>query len=335
MPLRSCFQGRPAAAALPGRAAILVASVLLAAGLPVAHAQPGFPVTVESCGTPLTFDAPPQRAVVHDLNMSEIVFALELQPRIVGLTGITGWYTTTPEFDAARGDIPELAPRYPSMENLLSADPDFFFAGWYYGMEPGGEVTPETLAAFDIPVYVLSESCVHLHDDRPDVSMDTLYTDVNAIAAIFGVAQRADTLIADWQARVDAVSDAVAERPAPRVFLFDSGEEQPFTAGRYAMPTALIEAAGGVNIVGDVDMSWGRVGWETIGERDPEFIILLDYGDGGRGLIDFLEAHPVMSATTAVREGRYVALQYAEFTPGPANIDAIETIARAMHADAF
>ena len=40
-----------------------------------------FPVTVESCGRTLTFDAAPQRAVVHDLNMSEIMFALELQPR--------------------------------------------------------------------------------------------------------------------------------------------------------------------------------------------------------------------------------------------------------------
>lgn len=319
----------------PLAAAMAGAGLLLAAGLPTAHAQPGFPVTVESCGTPVTFAAPPERAVVHDLNMSEIVFALELQSSVVGLTGITGWYKTTPAFDAARGDIPELAPRYPTVENLLSVDPDFFFAGWYYGMEPGGEVTPETLAAFDIPVYVLTESCVHLHDDRPDVSMETLYTDVRAIAAVFGVPDRAEALIAGWQARVDAIADAVAGRPAPRVFLFDSGEEQPFTAGRYAMPTALIAAAGGANIVSDVDMSWGRVGWETVGERDPEFIVLLDYGDGGQGLIDFLEAHPVMSVTTAVREGRYVALQYGEITPGPANLAAIEKMARAMHADAF
>ena len=316
---------------------MLAAAIPVCAGLfiPSAQAQTGFPVTVDSCGSPVTFDAPPTRAVVHDLNMSEIVFALELQESIVGLTGITGWYTTTPEFDALRGDIEELAPRYPTLENLLSADPDFFFAGWYYGMEPGGEVTPESLAGFDIPVYVLTESCVHLHDDRPDVSMDTLYTDVRAIAAIFGVPDRAEALIAGWQERIDAVAAAVDANPPVRVFLFDSGEEQPFTAGRYAMPTALITAAGGENIVADVDMSWGRVGWETVGERDPEVIILLDYGDGGQGLIDFLEAHPVMSATTAVQESRYVALQYAEFTPGPANVDAIETIARTLHPEAF
>ncbi|WP_333835099.1 ABC transporter substrate-binding protein [Rubrimonas sp.] len=305
---------------------LLAALFVAAGGVASAH-----PVTVENCGRALRFEAPPERAVAHDINMAEIMFALELQPRIVGLTGITGWYKTTPEFDAARGDIPELAARNPSLENILSADPDFLFAGWYYGMQPGGEVTPDTLAPFGVPVYVLSESCVHLDQGRPDVSMDTLYGDVRAIATIFGVEDRAEVLIAEWEARVEA---ARRETTSPlRVFLYDSGDEQPFTAGRFAMPTALIEAAGGRNVIDDVAMSWGRVGWETVGERDPEFIIVLDYGeDGGAGLIAFLEAHPVMSTVAAVRNGRFLPLKYSEITPGPANIGAIEKLAAALAA---
>ncbi len=294
-----------------------------------------YPVTVESCGQPLTFEAAPRRAVVHDLNMSEIMFALELQPRIVGLTGITGWYKTTPEFDKARGDLPELAPKHPTVENLLSADPDFFFAGWYYGMKPGGEVTPETLAAFDIPVYVLTESCVHIDKTRPDVTLETLYGDVRNIGAIFGIAEKAEGLIRGWEARVAAIEAKIRGREALRVFLFDSGDDKPFTAGRFAMPTILIQAAGGVNIMRDLETSWGRVGWESVGERNPEFIILLDYGDGGQGLIDFLEAHPVMAETEAVKQRRYLPLQYGEITPGPANIAAIEKLAKALYPDAF
>lgn len=301
-----------------------IAAFCLLAGPALAH-----PVTVDSCGRSLTFDAPPARAVVHDINMAEIMFALALQPRIVGLTGVTGWYKTTPDFESARGDIPELAAKNPSLENILSANPDFLFAGWYYGMQPGGEVTPDALAPFDIPVYELSESCIHIDKSRPDVSMDTLYGDVRAIAAIFGVPERAEALIEGWQARI-----AAARRDAPeplRVFLYDSGDEQPFTAGRFAMPTALIAAAGGRNVLDDVAMSWGRVGWEAVGERDPEFIIVLDYGeDGGAGLIAFLQAHPVMSTVTAVREGRFLPLKYSEITPGPANIGAVEKLAAAL-----
>lgn len=88
-----------------------------------------FPVTIDSCGTPVTFTQAPKRAVIHDLNMSEMAFALGLQDRIVGLTGITGWYKMTPEFKHQMGSIPELAPKYPSLETLLAANPDFFFAG--------------------------------------------------------------------------------------------------------------------------------------------------------------------------------------------------------------
>ena len=306
--------------------AALLAALCLAPAMAQAH-----PVTLDNCGRAVTFDAAPERAVVHDINMAEIMFALELQPRMAGVTGITGWYKTTPEFEAARGAIPELAPKYPTMENLLAVEPDFFFAGWYYGIQPGGEVTPETLATFGVPVWVLTESCVHLDRDRPDVSMETLYGDVRAIATIFGVEDRAAALIAEWEARIAAVADETEGAQPTRVFLYDSGEDQPFTAGRFAMPTALIEAAGGTNVMDDVDMSWGRVGWEAVGERDPEFIIVLDYGeDGGAGLIAYLEAHPVMSQTSAVRNDRYLALKYAEITPGPANIGAVEKIARAL-----
>ena len=96
-----------------------------------------------------------------------------------------------------------------------------------------------------------------------------------------------------------------------------------------------VAAAGGINVMRNIETSWGRVGWEAVGEQDPEFILLLDYGDGGQGLIDFLQAHPVMSQTTAVLNHRYLALEYGEITPGPANIDAIEKIAKALYPHAF
>ncbi|WP_027133795.1 ABC transporter substrate-binding protein [Geminicoccus roseus] len=299
-------------------------------------AASGFPVTVESCGQPLTFEAAPQRAVVHDQNIAEIMFALDLQKHMVGLTGITGWYKMTPEFSQAMGDIPELAPKYPTMENLLAVDPDFFFAGWYYGMNPGGEVTPDTLGVRDVPVYVLTESCIHVDKEQPAASLATLYTDVENIGAIFGRKEDADRLVKGWKERVGTVAEAVADAQPVEVFLYDSGEDKPFTAGRYAMPTAIIQAAGGRNVMDDVETSWGTVSWEAVIERDPAFIVLVDYDAGGwEKSWAFLESHPATANLTAVKEKRYLPLRYGEITPGPANIEAIEKLARALHPDAF
>ena len=154
----------------------------------------GFPVTVDSCGQPLTFTAAPKRAVVHDMNMSEMAFALGLQPSMVGVTGITGWYKATPEFKKQQGNIPELAPKYPTLENLLAANPDFFFAGWNYGMKVGGDVTPQTLGKYNIKTLVLSESCIHVDKTRPRASMDLLYGDMLKLGKIFGRAEQAGKL---------------------------------------------------------------------------------------------------------------------------------------------
>jgi iron complex transport system substrate-binding protein len=309
-----------------------LSTLLLALSSALCAAQT-FPVTVDSCGEPLTFAAPPKRALIHDLNMTDMALALHLNSQMVGVSGITGWYKTGPEFKAALGNIPEIAPKYPTLENVLSVNPDFFFAGWNYGMKVGGEVTPTTLAKYNIKTLVLSESCIHVNKQRPAASMDLLYTDFIKLGTIFGKEAQAKATVAQWKTRLAKLTPASASKDT-RVFLYDSGDDKPFTAGKYAIPTAMIEAAGGRNIMADLDTSWGTTSWETVAARNPQFLVLLDYQDGNgvSKLLQFLQSHPAMKETDAVKNKRYVALRYAELTPGPANIEAIEKIAKAMAA---
>ncbi|SES22753.1 ABC transporter substrate-binding protein [Rhizobium sp. NFR03] len=312
----------------------LLLTALLAVAASAAHA---FPVTVDSCGQALTFDAAPKRAVVHDINMAKMAFALGLQPQMVGVTGISGWYKLDDAFRREQGAIPELAPKYPTLENLVAVEPDFFFAGWYYGMKPGGDVTPETLAPHGIKTLVLTESCVHLDKARPAASMDLLYTDVEKLGVIFDRKPQANALIEGWKAELASIEAKVTPNDATRVLLYDSGEDKPFTAGKFAIPTAMISAAGGVNIMSDMETSWGTTDWETVAMRNPQFLVLLDYqtDTGYRKLLDFLKRHPAMKETDAVKNERFVALRYEELTPGPDNIAAIGKIARALHPEAF
>lgn len=294
-------------------------------------------VTVESCGEPLTFDTTPERIVVHDINMTEMAFALGLQDKMVGVTGITGWYKTNASFDEMRGDIPELAPKYPTVENLIAVEPDMFFAGWYYGMQPGGEVTPDTLAPFDIKTLVLSESCVHQHEGRPEASMDLLFDDMVRLGKIMDVEDRAQALVDGWKTQLSDLESLTEGVKRPRVFLLDGPADAPFTSGRYAIVDAMIQAAGGDSVTNDMDTSWGRSSWEAVAASNPEFLVLLDYAEGQSAAETFayLQEHPVMQFTDAVQNERWVGLAYEELTPGPANIDAIETMARAMHPGLF
>ena len=58
---------------------------------------------------------------------------------------------------------------------------------------------------------------------------------------------------------------------AVEVLLYDSGQDQPFTSGRYAAPEQIICEAGGANVMHDVADSW-----TTIKHRR---IFVLDYVD--------------------------------------------------------
>lgn len=310
-------------------AALLVGTFLAGAAL-------AEPVTVRSCNRDVTFDKAPERAVSNDVNLTEMMLALKLQDRMVGYTGISGWKTLDEKLREGVKELPELSPKYPSKEVLLGANADFYFAGWNYGMKVGGEVTPETLAPFGIKVYELTESCIFvMQKNKP--TMDDMFVDLLNLGKIFRVEDRAEALVAGYRKQLAEIQAKIGHVDMPtRVFVYDSGEEKPFTSGRYGIPTALIEAAGGINVMEDVEKSWTEVSWEPVIEKNPEAIIIVDYGQvTAAQKIAFLKGNPAFKNIDAVKNDRFVVLPYVEATPGPRNIEAIATLAKAFHPNAM
>ena len=190
--------------------------------------------TVKSCERSVTFDKVPERAVSNDVNLTEMMLVLGLADHMVGYTGISGWKTLDEEMRAGVEQLPELSAKYPSKETLVGADADFFFAGWNYGMKVGGEVTPETLAPFGIKVYELTESCAHVMR-KGKASIADMYADLLNLGTIFDIEERAKNLVQGYKADLEnfKMSLKTADESL-RVFVYDSGEDTPFTAGRYA-----------------------------------------------------------------------------------------------------
>jgi iron complex transport system substrate-binding protein len=286
--------------------------------------------TVRSCNRTVTFDAPPERAVSNDVNLTEMMLVLGLADRMIGYTGISGWKTLDEEMTAGVEELPELSAKYPSKEVIVGADADFFFAGWNYGMKVGGEVTPETLEPFGVQVYELTESCTHIMETEK-ASIDMMYADLMNLGTIFGVEDKAAELVDGYRAELAAFTSELKTGEPLRVFVYDSGEDTPFTAGRYAMPTALIEAAGGVNIMDDFKKSWATVTWEEVVERNPEVVMIVNYGEvTAEQKREFMMSNPAFADLDAVKNDRFVTLEYVEATPGPRNIQAIKTLAEAF-----
>ncbi len=304
----------------------LTLAIILAASSAMAH-----PVTIKSCNREVTFDSVPKAAVSNDVNLTEMMLVLGLSDRMAGYSGISGWKTLDEKIRAGVKELPELSKRYPGKEVLIGAGTDFYFAGWNYGLKVGGEVTPETLAPFGIKVYELTESCIHV-GAKAKASINDMYNDLRNLGLIFDVSDRAQKLIASYKGELAAFSASLNKGAKPvRVFVYDSGEKTPLTAGRYAMPNALIEAAGGVNIMGDFEKSWASVSWEAVIDRNPEVIVIINYGKvSAEQKRQFMLTNPAFAQIDAVKNNRFVTLQYVEATPGPRNIEAIKTLARAF-----
>ena len=96
---------------LHGLCAGALAATLLLAGcsrsdsgttseLPAPAAAPQAAVTVNVCGSPVTYASAPLRAVTHDVNITEMFLFLGLGDRLVGYSGITQAKQIDPAFQA-------------------------------------------------------------------------------------------------------------------------------------------------------------------------------------------------------------------------------------------
>ena len=271
-----------------------------------------------------------KRAISNDVNLTEMMLVLGLADHMVGYTGISGWKTLDEEMRANVKQLPELSSKYPTKEVIVGANADFFFAGWNYGMKVGGEVTPETLEPFGVKVYELTESCTHIMK-KGKASIDDMYADLLNLGAIFNVEDTAKNLVNSYKSELKSFKDDLETGEPLRAFVYDSGEDTPFTAGLYAMPTALIEAAGGVNVMNGFEKSWGTVTWEEVVAQNPEVIIIVNYGSvTANQKRAFMMSNPAFANIEAVKNDRFVTLEYVEATPGPRNIKAIKTLAKAF-----
>ncbi|MFE1032892.1 ABC transporter substrate-binding protein [Streptomyces sp. NPDC058807] len=294
-----------------------------------------YPVTIENCGEKRTFDRAPQRVVTNDVGITEIMFALGLADHMAGyvMPDDKGDLTAVPWKDGYR-KTKWLSKERINKELVLDARADLVFAGWNYGFSEGEGFTPDALRKVGIDSYLLSESCRNGQGKARGVMapLDALYTDLRNLGKVFDVEDRAETLIASFR---EQVAEAQAKAPKgadrPRVFLYDSGEDKPLTSGAYAGPHDIITKAGGDHVMKDLKDSWTTVGWETVVARDPEVIVINDYGDTtAEQKRRFLKSYPPLANVSAVKNDRIVVLDYVDLVESPRNPAAVATLAAAL-----
>jgi iron complex transport system substrate-binding protein len=332
---------RPRRRALRAAAAAFALSATLVAGCSgtaakdsagdpkaAASSAQGFPLTIDNCGNRTTYDKPPSRVVTVHQHPAELMLALGLKDRMVGTAFPDS--AVLPQHRKDFEAIPELAKKEPSFENVLEAEPDFVYGGYGSAFAENEGRSRKAFADAGIDTYLNREYC-----GKQQVSMKDTYDEIRTIGSIFGVRDRADKLVADLQGRISRTTAAVEGAPAVPVFVYDSGDKAPFTAGGKSLGTEIIKLAGGRNVFADLDEVFGDASWEQVVARKPEVIAIYDYA--GAGSVEqkkkFLLSQPALADVPAVKNKRFVVLPLTATLVGVRPPYAVEDLARALHPE--
>lgn len=223
-----------------------------------------------------TLAAQPRRIISTGPSITEILFALGLGDRVVGVTQYCNY---PPEAQKVRRIGTWTTP---NLEAILELKPDL--------------VLVQKTAVHDSARFnALKLATLEVHLD----SLATVYAAIRSIAGAAGVQDRGDKLVGSLQSQLTAVRKSVEGRPLTR-FLFIVGRnpgtlEGLIAVGKGSFLDELFAAAGGVNILNDSPLMYPKVLHEEVLSRNPEVII--DMGE-----------HPDASGLTEAQVRKEVAL---------------------------
>lgn len=281
-------------------------------------------LTIENNGVELPIADVPQRAVTLNQHVTEVMLALGLEDHMVGTAYLDD--EILPEYQAAYEKIDVLADAYPSKEVFLGADPDFAYAGWASAFKEDSLGTQEELLAQGIIPYLHHSSSV------VGPTLDDIFTDIDNIGKIFRVEDRSDQLIADMKVQIEDIQQTIPQsEEKKRVFVLDSGDTMAKTVGRNFL-NELITLAGATNIFSDLEKNFADVSWEEVVERDPEIIVILDYGNTSVDQkIEFLNNVSMLADTPAIQNQHFVVVPLSAAAEGVRVPMAFETLVEGFY----
>jgi len=285
-------------------------------------------ITIENNGTTQVYKEAPKKAISLNQHVTEIMLALGLEDSMVGTAYLDD--NIYEPLQAAYDKVPVLAKQYPSKEQVIDAEADFLYGGWKSAFGEKGVGTQEELEALGIHTYL------HTASSMTKPTLEDIFTDIRNIAKIFRVEDRGDALIAQMTKDVEAVRTKLPQNGEElRVLVFDSGDKDVLTAGQNFM-NELVTIAGGKNIFGDVESGWTTVSKEDAIERNPEVVVVVDYGETtAEQKINFLKNDPALKEIEAVKNERFVILPLSAASEGVRAAEAIQILAKGFYPENF
>lgn len=265
-------------------------------------------------GRKVIINSQPQRIVTLSLGLDEVTMALVGPGKFAAISDVA-----RSEF----GNIPELAAQVEAVvtsdvESVLAVAPDIVLVDGFSDPNLVGQVEAAGLPVIVVDLYNTFEEQIE---------------SVRLLAYIYGVEERGEELAAAIEGRLARLEELVGEKladhgPLP-VMQLASGL---FTPGSDTNSDAIIQAAGGINVVAQAGLqSWQQITLEKIIDLAPEVIIYDDYDAGQTEFTEGVLGNPALADVPAIRNQRFCLVPHRYMsTLSFWNVRGAEELARCL-----
>ena len=261
---------------------------------------------------------PSQRIISLVPALTNMLIAIDARPQLVAVSS----YDDDPQVR----QLPRVGALLdPDVERILSLKPDLVLL---YGSQT------------DLMTQLRRASVPYFEYRHAGVAAVT--ATIRALGQRTGRSAAAERLASDIDRRLDALRVATSTAHKPRTLLVFGRERGAlrniYASGGRGFLHDMLEAAGGVNVFGDVQSEAVQASSELILTRKPEVIIELRSTDipSPDDRQQELDSWKTLASVPAVRNNRVYLLTGEQLTePGPTIADATERMARVLHPVLF
>ncbi len=269
---------------------------------------------VDDLGRVVNIKETPQRIISLSPSNTEILFALGLREKVVGVTEYCNYPPEALDKEKVGGYST------PDIEKIIALQPDLILADDIHKEE-----TIPALEEKGLTVFALMPG-----------NLDGVLADIQMVGKITGKGKKAFELINQMESRIEAITDKTENlQERPRVF-YITWHDPLWTSGSETFIHELIEKAGGVNIFQDVT-DHKAVDIELVIARNPEVIIACSgHGQAKDEPFGWAKSEPRLQATEARMNNRIHQID-ADIVSrtGPRIVKALEEFARFIHPEIF
>ena len=267
----------------------------------------------DDLGEPFAFSSAPMRVISLAPSNTEMLFALGVGNRIVGVTEYCNYPPEANNINRVAGF------NTVNLEKVAQVRPELILAIRGNDME-----SLRSLRQLGIPVFSFDIQ-----------NLDQVSSALRRLGVLFGVEYRANSLADSLESRVRLVRQQMKNIPDKPKVMWGFWGDPIYTAGAGTMIDDVIKTAGGKNMGRLAKGAWPQISLETVVQWAPDVIITTHVPGGVDHLsseVNRLRETEGWRLIPAVRSGRihYVEADWL-LRPGPRLVDALQSVAHLLH----